>query len=192
VADLADALRALAGGRACVIPTDTVYGLAASLSAPSGVADLFRLKGRPRSKALPVLGADIDQLGAIVQLDERALRVARRFWPGPLTLVARRADGFDTDLGGEGTSVAVRVPAHDVALELLRSTGPLAVTSANRSGEAPVTTAAEARALFGGEVIVVDAGSCEGEPSTIVDSIERRVLREGALHPETVLQELMS
>lgn len=185
------ALAELDAGRAVVVPTDTVYGLAASLRAPGAVARLFEIKGRPREKAIPVLGHDSHALEAVVSFDERA-RAAARLWPGPLTVVLPRAPGFDVDLGGTGGTVAVRVPAHPVAQELLRLSGPLAVTSANLSGEPPLSTAAEVQRVFGESVAVLDGGICDGVPSTVLDlSGAPRVLREGGLSAD-MLQELMS
>jgi tRNA threonylcarbamoyl adenosine modification protein (Sua5/YciO/YrdC/YwlC family) len=191
VSELDVALAELDAGRPVVVPTDTVYGLAASLRAPGAVAELFRLKGRPRAKAIPVLAHDAASLEEIVSFDERA-RAAARLWPGPLTVVLPRAPGFDVDLGGTGSTVGVRVPAHPVARELLRRTGPLAVTSANLSGDPPLTTAEAAREVFGASVVVVDGGACDGAPSTVVDLTGvPRVLRSGALDAAQ-LQELMS
>jgi tRNA threonylcarbamoyl adenosine modification protein (Sua5/YciO/YrdC/YwlC family) len=192
VSTLETALAELDAGRAVVIPTDTVYGLAVSLRAAGAVARLFDIKGRPRSKAIPVLGHDAAALEAVASFDERA-RTAARLWPGPLTIVLRRAPGFEVDLGGTGSTVAVRVPAHPIAEELLRLSGPLAVTSANISGEPPLTTAAAAEEVFGRTVTVLDGGACEGAPSTVVDltGAAPRVLREGALGAAQ-LQELMS
>lgn len=188
--DIAGALDALSGGRVCVIPTDTVYGLAVSPAAAGAVEKLFRLKGRPRDKPIPVLGHDVASLEGVVTFDENARRLALKFWPGPLTTVLPRAASFTTDLGGRGESIAVRVPAHPLALELLRGSGPLAVTSANRSGEAPLTTAGAA-AQFGDDVYVLDGGPCDGAPSTIVDlTAGGSILREGALPGPTVLSEL--
>jgi L-threonylcarbamoyladenylate synthase len=191
VHSVVEALTELRAGRAVVIPTDTVYGLAASLDVAGAVGELFRLKGRPRAKAIPVLGSDAAALARVASFDDRA-RAAARLWPGPLTIVLARAAGFEVDLGGidDGT-VAVRVPAHPVALELLRVTGPLGVTSANLSGEEPVTTAAGAIDLFG-DVPVVDGGTCDGEPSTVLDlTSEPRVLREGGIDRARI-QSLMS
>ena len=190
MSDLDAALDALEGGRAVVIPTDTVYGIAAS---PRTATKLFDLKGRPRMKALPVLASDLDVLRGVVLVDERAERLARRYWPGPLTIVLPRAHGFEADLGGDGSTIAVRVPDHPIALALLRRSGPLAVTSANRSGEPPLTTPDEATALFGEDVVVLDGGRCDGATSTIVDLAgPPSVVRTGALPGEEVLQALMS
>lgn len=182
--DIDDLIAALGSGVPVVIPTDTVYGVAVVLAAAGAVQKLFDLKGRPADKTVPVLGPDIPALRRVVDLDPRAELLAKRFWPGPLTLVLPRARGFTTDLGGGATGgVAVRIPAHDVALSVLRASGPLAVTSANRSGEPPATTIDEARAYLGAGVgAFLDGGVCNGTPSSVVsllDGIE--ILREGPI-----------
>lgn len=181
--------RTLAAGGVAVIPTDTVYGVAAHLTESGAVQRIFELKGRPESKPLPVLGASLDALRAIVSFDEGAEALGRRFWPGPLTLVLERAPGFDVDLGGEGTStVAVRVPDRLVTLDLLQMTGPLAVTSANRSGEPPASTPEEAAAAFGGAVPILADGPLRGEVSTVLSLVGgREVMREGAIPTSALL-----
>nr|MBA2600618.1 threonylcarbamoyl-AMP synthase [Actinomycetota bacterium] len=192
VSDPRAVARVLASGGLAVIPTDTVYGLAASLRA-GPVQRVFELKGRSRDKALPVLAAARADLEAVAHLDSRAQRLAEAFWPGSLTIVCRRATGFEVDLGGgEKGTVAVRVPDSDSLLKLLRLTGPLAVTSANASGAAPATTAARARAVFGEAVdAYLDGGVCDGIPSTVISVVDDPlVLREGALGAEDLLQML--
>ena len=186
-----EAVATLRAGRLAVIPTDTVYGLAAHLDSSGAVTALFTAKGRPSVKPIPVLGADIEQLSDIAVFDDRARALAARFWPGPLTLILPRAEGFDADLGGdERRTVGVRVPKQPRALEILRATGPLAVTSANRSGATEAVTVEEARAIFGDEVgAYVDGGRCVGVPSTIVFLVgERRLLREGPIPSAQVFQ----
>ena len=188
-----EAAAALGAGELVVIPTDTVYGLAAHLSSPQAIAALFDVKGRADAKPIPVLGADQRQLEEVARFDDRALALARRFWPGPLTLILPRTEGFDVDLGGAaGNTVGVRVPKEPRAIELLRAVGPLAVTSANRSGEPEAVTVDEARAVFGDSVgAYVDGGRCVGVPSTIVFLAgERRLLREGTIPAAHVLQVL--
>jgi L-threonylcarbamoyladenylate synthase len=191
--DLEIALAALDRGLPVVIPTDTVYGVAARPEVPGAVAEIFRAKGRSEDKPLPVLAADQHAAHGVGDLDERALALAERFWPGPLTIVVRRAAGFTWDLGGraDGT-VAVRVPAHEVALGLLRASGPLAVTSANLSGRPPATTVAEARAALAPQVSAfLDGGTCNGSPSTVVSLVgDLDVLREGALAGDELLRAL--
>ena len=187
------ALTELRAGRVVVIPTDTVYGLAASLDRAEGIRALFEIKGRPPSKALPVLGSDSESLRAVARMDGRMELIATRFWPGPLTVVLPRAQGFDRDLGGanDGT-VAVRVPASEMARRLLAASGPLAVTSANRSGFPPANSVDEARREFGDSVTAyLDDGPGAGSASTVVSLVgEPRVLREGAV-TEAELEEVL-
>lgn len=185
------AVEALAAGDVIVMPTDTVYGLAARPELPGAVNAIFAIKRRASDQPLPVLGADVASLERVVSFDDRAAALAAEFWPGPLTLVLPRASGFPYDLGGDATdTVAVRVPAFDKTIELLAATGPLAVTSANRSGAPPAITVEEARAALGDEVgVFVDGGRVGGAPSTVLDLVRGpQVLREGALSA----QELMS
>jgi L-threonylcarbamoyladenylate synthase len=184
VSAIEDALEALRAGRPIVMPTDTVYGIAARFDAPSAVAAVFAAKARPFDRPLPVLGDGVAALRNVATFDARAEALADRFWPGPLTVVLPRAAGFDVDLGGDATdSVAVRVPRHDIALELLRRAGPLAVSSANRSDEAPALSLDEARAALGGTVaLYVDGGRLTGRPSTIVSLVsELRSIRDGEI-----------
>ncbi len=181
MAGIEEAVAAIRSGAMVVIPTDTVYGIGAR---PEVAAAIFELKKRPRDKALPVLGSDVVQLGGVAELDDRARALAEKHWPGPLTLVVRRNPAFTADLGGtDEDTVAVRVPAHPVALDLLRRTGTLAVTSANVSGEPPATTYEEACALAGGSgVVCLDGGTCDGTPSTVLSLVgEPKVLRPGSL-----------
>ena len=102
MSDLTAALAVLRSGGVIVLPTDTVYGVGVSVSAPGAIETLFELKGRPADKPIPVLGADVAALRQVVDFDDRAGRIGERFWPGPLTLVLPRAAGFSVDLGGEG------------------------------------------------------------------------------------------
>lgn len=183
-----DAAQAIEGGAMVIVPTDTVYGIAAR---PEAAAAIFDVKKRPREKALPVLGLDAAQLAAVAELDDGARALARKHWPGPLTLVVPRNADFTADVGGTNDrTVAVRVPAHPVALRLLAVTGPLAVTSANVSGEPPATTYEEACALAP-ELPCLDGGRCDGMPSTVFNLVgEPRVLREGALGEAALLASL--
>lgn len=181
---MTDALDSLASGNVIVVPTDTVYGLACLPHLPQAVRKIFELKGRPDAKPLPVLGDGLDSLRAVAEFDERATRLAREHWPGPLTLVLPRASRFAHDLGGDdNATVAVRVPRNETILELLASSGPLAVTSANRSGEVPATTIEEARSIFGDRPgAYIDGGTCRGVPSTVLSLVgDPVVLREGSL-----------
>jgi L-threonylcarbamoyladenylate synthase len=176
----------LASGAVVALPTDTVYGVAAAISHPDAVVRLFALKDRDTVKPVAVLVADSAQAAEIAEMSEAARVVAERFWPGALTLVLPRADGFDIDLGGAGHTVGVRSPAHDDVIGLCRRLGPLATTSANRSGHpTPDDATGVANELAGTEVaIVVDGGPAPGgTASTVVrvEGSELHVLRDGPI-----------
>ncbi|MFN2525904.1 MAG: L-threonylcarbamoyladenylate synthase [Actinomycetota bacterium] len=191
LSEIEAAVAALRAGKLVVLPTDTVYGVAAALDKPAAIAAIFTVKGRPEDRPLPILGSDRRALEEVARFDARAERVADRYWPGPLTLVLPRTPGFDADLGlGADSSVGVRVPRSERTLELLRLTGPLVVTSANRSGEPAAANIAEARASLGDSVtFYLDAGPSEGIESTVLSLIaEPAVLREGALEGTELLQ----
>lgn len=176
VAEVAEAALA---GRLVVFPTDTVYGLATRPDDPEATARLFEAKGRPHDLALPVLVSSAEGARSVAELDERAELLADAFWPGGLTIVAPRSDrSVDWVLGGDGSSVGVRVPAHPLARAVLAAAGPLAVTSANRSGEPPATTCDALRSAFGDlvEVYLCEERPLQGTSSTVVD------LAHGAPH----------
>lgn len=188
-----NAVDVLRAGGVVVLPTDTVYGLAAEVNHPEAIGRLFEIKGRPRDKALPVLAATLEDVRKVAVLSDVAIRAAADFWPGSLTLVLRRAPGFAVDLGGpRDSTVAVRIPDCAVTLRILEQTGPLAVTSANRSGLPPALDAKQARSAVGDVVdAIVDAGASRGTPSTVISLVgEPRVLRAGALSGESVAQVL--
>jgi len=177
---------ALAAGSVVAVPTDTVYGLAARPDHPAAVAAVFDAKHRPPELALPVLVADESQLdGVVVAWPPVAHRLAERLWPGGLTVVVTARPALARLLGGDGRTIGVRLPDHEELRGLLRRTGPLAVTSANRHGVPPCTTAEAVRLAFADEPVdlVVDGGTCDGAPSTVVDVTvdPPRLVREGAL-----------
>lgn len=180
---VAAAAAALAAGEVIGVPTDTVYGVAADPWSHEAVTRLFALKGRPGIKPIPILAGDADQAGRIGRLDDRARRAAALHWPGALTLVVRRVPGLPDWVGdAERDTVGLRVPDHPAILAVLRTAGPLAVTSANRSGGAPAGDHREAAAVFGDEIAVyVPGAGLGGEPSTVVDLTgpTSRVLRPG-------------
>lgn len=169
-----------------MLPTDTVYGVGGDAFTPAAVAALLAAKGRGRHKPPPVLIGDImtmDALATEVPADARAL--AQEFWPGPLTLILTAQPSLMWDLGETRGTVALRVPDHACALALLKATGPLAVSSANRSGRPPALECADAAEQLGDSVSVyLDAGSTPGQiPSTIVDCTGEvpEILRAGAI-----------
>ncbi|NPA93633.1 MAG: threonylcarbamoyl-AMP synthase, partial [Chloroflexi bacterium] len=154
------AAEALRRGELIVMPTDTVYGVAAWPWEDAFVSRLYEAKGRPEEKAIPLLVGSAAQLGQVTQaMPAGAQRLAQHFWPGPLTLVVPKHPSLPPAVSPYPT-VGVRMPNHPDALALLRLTGPLAVTSANRSGHPPARTAAEAAAQLGDAVaIILDAGT---------------------------------
>jgi tRNA threonylcarbamoyl adenosine modification protein (Sua5/YciO/YrdC/YwlC family) len=185
------AARAVQAGQLVVLPTDTVYGIGADAFDPTAVTDLLAAKGRGRDMPVPVLvgsWSTIDGLVSYVPAQTRSLIEA--FWPGGLTLVVEHAPSLAWDLGDSRGTVAVRMPLHPVALELLERTGPMAVSSANRSGQAAARTAEEAQDQLAGSVqVYLDGGPASvGVASTIVDVTTEtpRVLREGAVTVEAL------
>ncbi len=185
------AARAVQAGQLVVLPTDTVYGIGADAFDTTAVTDLLAAKGRGRDMPVPVLvgsWSTIDGLVTYVPAQTRSLIEA--FWPGGLTLVVEHAPSLAWDLGDSRGTVAVRMPLHPVALELLERTGPMAVSSANRSGQAAARTAEEAQDQLAGSVqVYLDGGPASvGVASTIVDVTTEtpRVLREGAVTVEAL------
>jgi L-threonylcarbamoyladenylate synthase len=173
-----------------VIPTDTVYGIAADAFSAEAVNALLAAKGRDRSTPPPVLIGDTETMDALaMQIPEVARKLAAAFWPGALTMVLKAQPSLTWDLGETKGTVALRVPDHKIAIALLKETGPLAVSSANRHGEPAATTAQQAFEYFGETVpVYLDGGeSPKGEASTILDLTPAirgekvRVLRLGAL-----------
>jgi len=177
---------AIQRGRLVVLPTDTVYGLAADAFDPGAVARLLEAKGRGREMPPPVLVSTATTLDALAtKVPEYARALTAAFWPGPLTLVCHEQPSLRWDLGETRGTVAVRMPDHDLARELLDRTGPLAVSSANVTGSPAATDAAEAGAMLADRVaVIVDGGTSAGAvPSTIVDVTgdRPRLLRLGAI-----------
>lgn len=180
------ALDAVRRGDLVVLPTDTVYGVGADAFSPQAVTALLAAKGRGRDMPVPVLIGAWRTARALTDfLSEPAENLISAFWPGALTIVVQQGSGLAWDLGDSAGTVALRMPMHAVAIDLLQETGPLAVSSANRSGNPPPTTAADAREQLGETVAVyLDGGSTPGAvPSTIVDvtGAQPRILREGVI-----------
>ena len=189
------AAEALAAGRPVVLPTDTVYGVAVEPTRPGATDRLFAVKERPRTAALPLLVASVDQAVALSgDLPSTALALAETFWPGGLTLVVPRRPGLDLDLGGEDdATVGLRLPDHPVPVALAERVGPLAATSANLHGRPTPPTAYEVAAELRGAVeVVLDGGRCAGAPSTVVACTveDVTVLREGRIPTAEVLAAL--
>lgn len=185
-AAVAAAALAVQQGKLVVLPTDTVYGIGADAFDPAAVRALLAAKGRGREMPPPVLVSAASTLDAIASaVPGYARALIDEFWPGPLTLVCTQQPSLQWDLGDTRGTVAVRMPDHEVALEILERTGPLAVSSANLTGEPAAVDADAAESMLGDAVeVIVDGGEAPGkEASTIVDvtGTQGRVLRRGAL-----------
>lgn len=200
----------LRAGGLVILPTDTVYGIGCNAADAGAVERLLAAKGRGRQMPPPVLVSDpADLTGIVPQVPEAARALMEAFWPGALTLILEADAALTWDLGETGGTLAVRMPAHELALNLLRRSGPLAVTSANPTGAPPATDAASARAAFPGrvrdleelapgsagsarceDILLLDGGATPGPvPSTIVTlagahARAPRILRQGVLAQE--------
>lgn len=192
-AGLEHAQRAIRENKCVVFPTDTVYGIAADAFSPLAVTMLLASKGRSRKMPPPVLIPRLNALdGLATDVPAEARRLAEAFWPGGLTLILHAQPSLDWDLGETKGTVALRIPADEIAQDLLTLTGPLAVSSANRTGHAAATTAAEAEAQLAESVEVYLEGGArpaegaEALASTIVDAtaLPLRVVRQGAISLE--------
>jgi L-threonylcarbamoyladenylate synthase len=172
---------ALRGDQPIVLPTDTVYGLAALAASTIAVDRIYELKDRPPSVPIGVLVDSLEQARSLIEMTDSAERMARAFWPGPLTIVLARR--------GTGGTLGVRCPDHVFVRTLARRVGPLAVTSANRHGVPTPISAADAGASLAGEVaLVIDGGNCDGVSSTVVDATgaEVTIIRQGPITEEQI------
>jgi L-threonylcarbamoyladenylate synthase len=188
---IASAISALKGGRLVVLPTDTVYGIGADAFDGAAVAALLAAKGRGRDMPVPVLVGSWHTIdGLVYSVPDSARELIRAFWPGALSLVVQQAPSLQWDLGDAQGTVMLRMPLHPVAIELLREVGPMAVSSANISGQPAAVTAANAREQLGDLVeVYLEAGpSANGAASTIVDltGAQPRILREGPVSAEAI------
>ncbi|RRJ88704.1 threonylcarbamoyl-AMP synthase [Gulosibacter macacae] len=200
LAGMREARGALGRGETVVIPTDTVYGIAADAFNPEAVAKLLAAKGRTRQSPPPVLVASAAALEALAEhIPDEVRALFDEFAPGPLTIILPARTSLQWDLGDTRGTVALRIPNHPLALELLQETGPLAVSSANKHGEPAPATATDAVAQLGEDVnIFLDAGTVDGEASTILDAtglasepvVPARIVREGAVSRETLAERL--
>lgn len=181
---------AIGRGDLVVVPTDTVYGVAADAFNPSAVQKLIDAKGRTRQSPPPVLIPGIPTLDALTEFVPHEVRtLVAKFWPGGLTVILAANPTLVWDLGETRGTVALRMPSNKIVLELLSEVGPLAVSSANLTGEPAATTAPGAEKMLGDSVaIYLDDGDGGSVPSTIVDATalvrpdgKLRIVREGAI-----------
>ena len=189
------AIDVLDRGELVAFPTDTVYGLGADALSEQGVRSLYLAKGRSLEKAIPVLVANLEQFVSVVERTTMsAMRLVEQFWPGPLTIVLGKASNLASAISLHNT-VGVRIPDHPIAQELILEAGPLAVTSANRSGDLEACTAEEIKATMGAQVhLIVDGGRTPGgKPSTVVDCTQEppRILRVGPIQEAQIRSVLL-
>ncbi|ORB67505.1 L-threonylcarbamoyladenylate synthase [Mycolicibacterium tusciae] len=192
---IASAVSAVKGGSLVVMPTDTVYGIGADAFDSEAVSALLSAKGRGRDMPVPVLVGSWHTIeGLVYSVPNTARELIRAFWPGALSLVVRQAPSLQWDLGDAHGTVMVRMPLHPVAIELLRAVGPMAVSSANISGQPPAVTAKDARDQLGDLVeVYLDAGPSQQQAaSTIVDltGAHPKVLRQGPVTVDAVAKVL--
>lgn len=181
-----EAAAAALRGELVVFPTDTVYGIGTRPDDPAATARVFEAKRRPEHLELPVLLATVPEARRVAAFDDRAERLVGTWWPGPLTLVLPRAAASATwELGGDPGTIGVRIPHDALALAVLARSGPLAVTSANRSGDPPARTCDDLHRAFGDAVAIT---LCRDEPlegvaSTVLDLAHgaARILRPGSV-----------
>jgi L-threonylcarbamoyladenylate synthase len=183
------------GGGVIAYATDTLYGLAVDPRSDAAVERLFTVKGRDEGVAIPLIAASLEQADGVGVLGHAEMRLASAFWPGPLTIVVPARPGLSARVLAGGDTVAVRVPAHEVARTLAAACGhAVTSTSANRSGQAPPTSASEIDPSLASELdAILDSGPAPGgSPSTIVKAVGARVelLRAGAIAWDRVLESL--
>ncbi len=190
------ALKILNNGGLVAFPTDTVYGVGALAFDGKAIESIYAAKDRPIEKAIPILIADADDMDKVgMNIPTVAREIAKRFFPGPLTCVIPKQPTLPSAVSATST-VGVRVPDHEVARALLRAAGPMAVTSANISGQASPSTAEEVFAQLNGRIeLIIDGGKTSGGvPSTVVDCTtdELKILREGPISLEEIRKKLSS
>lgn len=183
----------IVGGGVVAIPTDTVYGIAASLADEAALQRIFAVKERPGDRTLPVLIASTDALATVARnVTNETLLLLDRYWPGPLTVIVEAREGMPSVVLGPNGTIGVRLPNHPLAIEVIaKAGGAIACTSANRSGEPPGQTADEVAASIGDRLdLILDGGRTPGGVASTVVAVEGdtiRTLREGAIPSEHLL-----
>jgi L-threonylcarbamoyladenylate synthase len=183
----------ISSGGVVAIPTDTVYGIAASLAYPDALDRIYEIKGRPDRMPLPVLVSSIEALSHLVILEDAVVPLLDAFWPGPLTVVLPASARLPERALGPGNTLGVRLPNHPIAIEVIdKAGGAIACTSANRTGEAPGRTATEVAESIGDRLdLILDSGRTPGGvASTVVaiDGVTLRFIREGAISMMEVIR----
>ncbi len=187
---ISETLKVIRSGGVVAVPTDTVYGIACSVNNSAAIQSLFKIKIRESIKAIPVLLADLNQIGQVAaSLNENAKKLAQAFWPGALTLIVIKNDLLPNNLTSYPT-VGVRIPDHEWLRSIIRNVGPLAVTSANISGGSSPSSAGQVLDQLNGRIeLIIDGGECKGGiSSTVVNCSGERIdiLREGEITPDQI------
>jgi len=195
VNNIREASKVVKNGGLVVYPTDTVYGLGCDPFNVRAVERVFKAKGERKEKPLPILASDMECIQKIAFINEKARKIAEKYWPGPLTLVVLKKPALPDIVTCGLPSVGVRIPKHTVAFQLIRlCNGLLVGTSANKTGDKPPKTAREAAKQLGEEVdIVLDGGPTPlGKESSVIDltSMKPKMLREGPVKLGDVLNSL--
>ena len=193
--DVSRAAEVIKNGGLAVVPTETVYGLAANAFDGAAVMKIYEVKGRPETKPISVLISGMEDVEKVAyDIPEEAYALAEKFWPGPLTMILKKRDAIPDIVTAGGDTIGVRCPDHEKTLEIIRLVKtPLAAPSANISGQPSPKNVARALEYFDGRIeCAVDGGECTvGVESTIVDMTQKpfRILREGGLSAETIKRE---
>jgi L-threonylcarbamoyladenylate synthase len=179
---VAEAARVLARGGTAVYPTETVYGIGASVYIPEAVERVFEIKGRARGMPLSVAVASFEMIGQVARIGEEDLTLLRKMLPGPVTVLVEKSPALPDLVTAGSPLVGIRFPDHLMAMDLIGMTGPITSTSANLSGQPPAASIEELDPKIAEKVdIVLDGGRSRfARPSTLVDLGARRVIREGA------------
>ncbi len=168
-------------GKVIIFPTDTVYGIGCLYDDLVAIDRIYNLKSRDYSKPMAILGADVSSLMPLAEVNEEFMELAKKHWPGALTLVVIKTELVSNLASASKDTVGVRVPNHEIALALLRRFGPMVVTSLNQSGETPIVKFEEAK-LYAKKVdYLINGGDLNGVASTVYDIVNKTVLRQGSL-----------
>lgn len=176
--DLGVGIKILKSGGVVAFPTETVFGIGALLNKPGAIKRIYKIKKRPRSKPLQVLVADIKQARKLGRFNAKALKLAKKYWPGPLTLVAYKTKLVSKLITGGTDKVGLRMPDHSTTLKLIKNCGPIVATSANKTGEKPALTAKEVREKLPEVDYILSGRVKTGKPSKVIDATKKtKILR---------------
>jgi len=181
-ADLLRAASLIREGGVVIYPTETVYGIGASISSPAAVSRVFEIKRRSKDKPISVAVASLDMISSVASVDESEMAILRDLLPGPVSFLVKARDDLLPEITAGSRKVGIRLPMHPMALKLIEASGPITSTSANQSGSPPPASVDEIDPMISSAVdMVLDGGSCSyAEPSTLVDLDTRKILRKGA------------